>query len=427
MRKYLVDKKEEIRSIEVKERLFDFPLTKDFIVSIVGPRRAGKTYSIFDFIKKNNLKDEDFLFVNFEDDAIKMKSREEVARMVSFHYETYGKYPKFIFLDELQAFENWQSFVYSLFEKKEFNIFITGSSSKLLSKEIATELRGRTISLLVLPFSFKEFLKLKNFDTNIISTKQEDKVNSLLKEFLKEGGFPSILLTGVNKSVFFRNYLDLVVFRDIVERFGIKNPSLVKMLMSSMISSFSKEFSVNKIYNLFKSKGMKVNKSTLYDYASFLEQVMFCFFLKKFGFSEKKSNLSIPKVYLNDVGLVNYSFSSNFEENFGRLMENTVFLELKRKESKGLFDHLFYWKNYQDYEVDFVIKKGLEVKQLIQVCYDLSNPDTKKRELRALAKASEELKCNNLLVITWDYEKIEKFKNKEIKFTPLWKWLLQKQ
>jgi len=424
MREYLLDKKEEIKELEVKERLIEFPILKNFIISVIGPRRAGKTYSIFNLIKTKNLRDEDFLFINFEDEYVKAMERGKLIKVISYHHELYGKEPRFVFLDEIQAFENWKTFVYTLFEKKRYFIFITGSSSRLLSREIATQLRGRSISVLVLPFSFKEIIALKEIDADKISSRTESKIKNLLRIYLKDGGFPDVVLTEINKKIFFRDYLDLVVFRDVVERFRIKHPYLVKMIITFMLPSFAKEFSINRIFNILKSRDIKVSKKVLYKYSYALQDSMFCFFLKKFSFSERESLLSIPKIYLNDLGLINYSISTRFEKDLGRLMENAVFLELKRKESKGESSSIFYWRDYQQREVDFVIKEGLNVKQLIQVCYSLEDFDTRKREIKALLKASRDLKCKDLLVLTWDEEYTIEEKGKKIKVLPLWKWLI---
>jgi len=420
----LLDKKEEIKELEVKERLIEFPILKNFIISVIGPRRAGKTYSIFNLIKTKNLRDEDFLFINFEDEYVKAMERGKLIKVISYHHELYGKEPRFVFLDEIQAFENWKTFVYTLFEKKRYFIFITGSSSRLLSREIATQLRGRSISVLVLPLSFKEIIALKEIDTDKISSRTESKIKNLLRIYLKDGGFPDVVLTEINKKIFFRDYLDLVVFRDVVERFRIKHPYLVKMIITFMLPSFAKEFSINRIFNILKSRDIKVSKKVLYKYSYALQDSMFCFFLKKFSFSERESLLSIPKIYLNDLGLINYSISTRFEKDLGRLMENAVFLELKRKESKGEISSIFYWRDYQQREVDFVIKEGLNVKQLIQVCYSLEDFDTRKREIKALLKASRDLKCKDLLVLTWDEEYTIEEKGKKIKVLPLWKWLI---
>jgi len=227
------------------------------------------------------------------------------------------------------------------------------------------------------------------------------------------------VLTSINREEYFRDYINLVVFRDIVERYKIRDIGLIKMFVRFAISSFSKEFSIHKIYRTFKSMNVKVSKKTLYRYADMLEDSQFCFFLRKFSFSERESLLSIPKVFLNDPGIANYGRTTKFDEEIGKLMENAVFLELKRKKLET-----FYWKDYQGNEVDFVVKEGLKIKQLIQVTYANDKDEINEREIKALLKASKELKCKNLLCITWDFEGEEKIDGKKVKFLPLWKWLL---
>lgn len=219
---------------------------------------------------------------------------------------------------------------------------------------------------------------------------------------MKEGGFPDIVLTNINRNLYFKDYINLVIFRDIIERYKIKNIPLIKMFASSVISSFSKEFSIHKVFNTFKSKGIKVSKKTLYKYAEAFEDALFCFFLKKFSFSERESMVSIPKVYMNDTGLINHVISTRLTEDLGKLMENAVFLELKRKEYRGEITDIFYWKDYQQHEVDFVVKEGINIKQLIQVTYASSKDEIEQREIKALIKASELLECKDLLIITWD-------------------------
>ncbi len=428
MKKYLLDKKEEIKELEVRKRLLNLPETRNFVISIIGPRRAGKTYSLFSLIKNKKIKNEDFIFANFEDEDIAALERKEITKMVSYHREIYGKEPVFVFLDEVQAFENWERFVYTLFEKKKYFIYITGSNSRFLSREIATQLRGRALSVLVLPMSFKEFLSLRSIDAPDIerlSTRKEDEIKNMLRNYLKEGGFPDIVMTPINRRVFFRDYIDLIVYRDVVERYRIREPHLIKMLIGSMLPSFSKEFSVNRIFNMLKSKGIRLSKKVLYSYLHALEDSMFCFLLRKFSFSERESVLSIPKVYMNDTGLINYTVSTKFGEDIGKIMENAVFIELKRRESEGKLDALFYWRDYQGREVDFVVKEGLNVKQLIQVTYASGRDEIEKREIKSLLKASEVLKCRNLLCITWDFEGEETLNGKRIRFVPLWKWLLE--
>ncbi|MEM5811669.1 MAG: ATP-binding protein [Candidatus Aenigmatarchaeota archaeon] len=423
LKRYLLNKKEEIKSLKVEKRLIPHFFSIELVSCIIGPRRAGKTYFLYDLIlNKLHLKDSDYLFVNFEDDEIKRINREKISNIIHYHNEIYGKYPQYLFFDEIQALENWQSFIYSLYEKKKYFVFITGSSSKLSSREIATQLRGRSFSLKVFPFSFKEILSIKNFklNKNIFSSYEESEIKHVLKNYLEKGGFPQLWIEKINEKIFFGDYVDVVIFKDIVDRFEIRNIAAIKMLISSCISSFSKEFSIKKVYNTLKSVGIKISKNSLYSYSSMLKEVMFCFNVYKFSYSERKILASIPKIYMCDVGIPNFYLSSKIDENIGRIIENVVFLELYRNENIDVF----YWKDYQQNEVDFVIKEGLDIKQLIQVTYASNKDEIEKREIKGLLKASELLKCKDLLIITWDYEDEIKVNNKKIKCIPLWKWLL---
>jgi len=424
MKKYLVDKKEDIKKLKVVKREIEIKPNKDVAIAVIGPRRAGKTFACYYLIKKWNLKDEDYLFVNFEDDEIKRKKREEVVNCVQTHVEIYGKEPEFVFLDEVQNLKDWESFVYSLIEKKRYFIFLTGSSSKLLSKEIATQLRGRSLNYTIFPFSFKEFLISKKFQLKkIYSSIEEAKIKNFLSEYLQKGGFPLVVLQKVEEKTFAREYVDVILYKDLVERFKIENIDAARFLLYSLLESFSKEFSINKTYKLMKEKGMEVSNKILYSYISYIQEAFFSFFVRKFYYSYKKSQLSIPKVYVNDVGIANNFSRHQFMENIGRLMENLVFIELKKQELSNLIEGIYYFKDLQN-EVDFVIKKGLEIQQLIQVTYANNKDEVKKREIEALIKASDSLKCKNLLVITWGYEDEISVDNRKIAFKPLWKWLL---
>ncbi len=203
MRKYLIDKKEEIKSLEVKDRDIKAKPSKDFANVIIGPRRAGKSFFLFNLIKKLKLQDKEYLFINFEDDEIKNLEREKITKCVHLHTEIYGAEPKYLFFDEIQNLKSWQSFIYSMIEKKRYYVFLTGSSSKLLSKEIATQLRGRSINVVVFPFSFKEFLRVSNFKfKEIYSSYEEAKIKNLLRNYLHQGGFPQVVLKKNRKKSF---------------------------------------------------------------------------------------------------------------------------------------------------------------------------------------------------------------------------------
>ncbi len=417
IRTYMLTKKEILKSLDVKERIKDVKESESFITSIIGPRRSGKTYFIYDLIKKRGLEDEEFILINFEE-PVEIKEMDEA---ILSHHEIYGKEPKYVFLDEVQGMKNWEKHVYSLYERKRYRIFITGSSSKLLSREIATQLRGRAIPIYIYPFSFEEVARIAGINIRkYYSLYDIAKMRNLLSYRLKDGFFPDVVLGKIEPLTFFSEYLDLVIYKDIVERFGIRNTYPLEFFLKYCISSNSSFFSVHKVFNTLKSQGIRISKKTLYSFRKIIEDVSFGFFLKKFDWSRRKIEMSMPKFYLIDNGIYTY-----FEgENRGRLIENLVFLELVKR---GFVpnENIFYWRSSGGEEVDFVLRGRSGIKELLQVTYASSRDEVERRELRSLIKASWQLNCDRLLVITWDYEDTVELEGKKISFVPLWKWISQ--
>ncbi len=417
LKDYLVEVKEDVKSLKILPR--ELEVSTNFPVAIVGPRRAGKTFYLYYLIKSLNLKNEDYLFVNFEDYEVK---REDPARIIPVHIEVYKKEPKFLFLDEIQSLDNWQNFLYSLAERKKYCIFATGSSSKLLSKEVSSFLRGRFLSKLLLPLSFREYLVFKGTNPEVLSRREISKIKGFLEEYLKNGGFPEVVLGLIKKKVFVKEYINVLTYKDFIERYGIENPEVAEFLIYSLIQSNTSKLSVNRIYKQLKQI-TKVSNKTIRKYVFLLPETFFIFLFRKFSFSIKKTYLTQPKIYLCDTSL-------DYEENgIGKKMENAVFLELVRKNLEPNKD-LFYFQTKEGYEVDFLIKEENKIKQLIQVTYATDFDEVDKREIRALIHAYELFKVYRpkLIVITWDYEdeKVVSWFNKKAKitFVPLWKWVL---
>ncbi len=409
VKRYFVDRKEEIRGIDVKDRLVKIDENVNFINSIVGPRRAGKSYFLYHFIKTHNLRDENYAFVNFAEIDV------DPLEVPHLHNEIYGKFPRYLFFDEIQEVENWKKPIYALYEKKRYIMFITGSNSRFLSREIATELRGRTKTTSIYPFSFAEILKIENVKIdNIVSSYTESKLKHIISERMKKGFFPDIVLRNIVPSAFFAEYIDLVIHKDIEERYGVRNRAALELFIRSAIASHTKQFSTNKVYNTLKSRGVKIGKDTLYNFQRYLEDVFLCFFLRKYDFSYRKMELSVPKSFLVDNGLYTYI---ERREDAGKLMEGLVFSELVKR---GYMPNrnLFYF-NDRIGEVDFVLVNNTKVEECIQVTYASGKDEIDRREIRALGKAVEELGCKRKTVITWDYEG-----EGEINYIPLWKWLL---
>ena len=286
-----------------------------------------------------------------------------------------------------------------------------------MSKEISTYLRGRVLSKILLPLSFREFLKLKKCSfKGVLSSREEAKIKGLLDDYLNTGGFPDVVLGKISKEEFVREYLDVLLFRDFVERFKLENIEAARFLIYSVVQSVGSKISVNKLYRQVKQIE-RVDRKTVGKYLALLPETLFVFLLRKFSFSTKKSLLSLPKPYIADVA---------FLEGTGKKMENLVFLELLRKGH----EEIFYFQTKEGHEVDFVIKEGLRVKKLIQVTYANNFDEIDKREIRALLHAGNLFKSHKpeLIIITWDYEDEKEIswfgKRGRIKFLPLWKWLL---
>ena len=299
----------------------------------------------------------------------------------------------------------------------------TGSNSGLLSGELATHLTGRHMDFTLFPFSFREFLTYNDVSPMELrereySTDASATAEKMLEDYISAGGFPEAYNFGgdILKSIFG----DIVV-KDVVRRHRIRNISAIEALAGYIVSNSSNEMTYNKLKNIFDIR--KIN--TIKNYVRYLQETYLVFIVERFSFKLKQQIISPKKVYCIDTGIINViSFKSTRQ--LGNLVENLVAIELQRRRSylsPGI--EVCYWKDHQQREVDFVVREGSAVKELIQVCYDVDDFNTKERELKSLVRASGELDCSNLLVITWDYEAREEFKGKRIRFTPLWKWLLQ--
>ena len=399
------------------------------IVVITGFRRAGKTYLLFHAIKellKEKSRDQ-IIYVSFEDERIPL-DKAFLSDLIPAIKEMSREKPEILFLDEIHAMPEWSRWLRRIYDTENFRIVITGSSSKLSNNEIPTELRGRSLEKKVFPLSFLEFLDFKNAGIRLESIKYSENQKAMLlsffNEFLEYGGLPEIVLSPENKKFeIVQSYYNTVVKKDIVDRFKVSNEEGLKVILRQLTNSTS--YTISKMYNTLKSLNQEIGKSTVQTYISYIEASYFMHSLPIFS-RTVKNQLQYPrKVYLIDNAFISL-LSSRFSNNKGRLFENLAFIELARRHANDPTKELYYWKNQRQEEVDFVIKDDVKVVQLIQVCIDISDFDTKKRELRALIQASNELECADLLVLTEDFDGEESIKGKTIRYIPLWKWLLER-
>ena len=402
-----------------REQKIEFESDIRRAISLIGPRRAGKTFEMYLIISKIRQKygNDRALYINFERTNLQGLSDKDLIVMLEAYYEIYpankGK-RIWLFLDEIQNVNDWERFARTCLDDG-ISVFLSGSSAKLLSKEIATSMGGRNISYHIYPFSFREFLSAKNFEIKrFYSSSEKALLGNLLNDFAEFGGYPEAVLYNSQREKILQDIFDTAIYKDVIRRGKIRNPVVLQELINALLKS--KEFSIHKFYNYIKSRGIKTSKDALYKYTSLLEDAFFVFLLRKHSLSYKKSERSLPKVYFVDNGLL----TLNGIDDKGRLLENLIFMELVRREKE-----IAYYQNILNEEVDFVVKEGKKVKQIIQVCYDISNFMTLERETKILIKTSREFKCNNLLLINMHEEKEQIIDGKKIIFIPAWKWMLQ--
>jgi len=385
-------------------------LGNNLIKVITGVRRSGKS-----ILAHRLLQADDYSYINFDDERLLGVKTSDLNDLLEILNEINPK-ARYLLFDEIQNVVGWELFVNRL-KRNNYNIIITGSNSKLLSGELATHLTGRHTEIELYPFSFKEFLLYqgKRFsDDDFHLTNKRAEIKKLLNAYLISGGFPELFKIETKKQ-YLRDLHDKIINRDIVERHNIKYARTIKEISLFLLANFGSKITYHKIKNVFEIKSVHTVKK----YIHYLEGAYLVSELLPFSFKIKEQIKKPRKVYGIDIGLIG-AISANFSPNTGRTIENIVFLELKKRR-----EEIYFYTDANDKEVDFVIKKGLKARELIQVCFNLGDGDVKKREIDSLVIASKELKCNNLSIITWDEEKQEKIKGKNIKFIPLWKWLLE--
>lgn len=422
LKQIIIDQKAELQNIYKKEKIIKREILDEYrnyiqsdqIKVITGPRRAGKSILCYQL-----LEDKDFAYINFDDENLAGLKKENLNLVLKAFYEIYGK-PKFIFLDEVQNIDGWELFVNRL-KRSGFNIIVTGSNAKLLSKELATHLTGRHFSLELFPFSFREFLHYYEVqhDKIYFTTEETAIMKRELEKYIVTGGFPECFKEPSPKRYLSSLYSSILT-KDILLRHRVKYIKVLKEFSNYLISNFSCQMTSNKLKNIFELKSVH----TAQNYFSFLEESYLIFLIEKFSFKFKEKVISPRKVYAIDTGLI-HTFPTRSSKDIGRLYENIVAVELMRKRAILPDFEVYYWQDYSGKEVDFILKRGLKVIQMIQVCFDLDNYDTKMRQYKSLVKASKELNCSDLLVITSEKKSEEAYKDKTIKVIPLWEWLLK--
>lgn len=372
------------------EYALDVLLQNHNIKLITGPRRVGKSTQALLMLKGKN-----FAYLNFDDNKLLDLWEEDLV--MSILDEVYPGYD-FLLLDELQNIKGWDVWVSKLY-RRGVNMVITGSNANMLSGEMATLLTGRYLEVKMLPFSMEETMEWNNIDVHAMREEQKPQFQSILHEYLLQGGYPETVATRSITQSYLSTLFDSIIFKDIVKRHNVRNITDLNNVASFLLANFCNTLSYNDVCGDLGLSSVSTTKK----FMEYLHEPFLFYYLPRYNNKLKLMKKAPQKVYVVDNGFVT-SRAFNLSENLGRLLENQVFIELLRK-GYDTENTLFYYRSRNDKETDFVLRKGTKVERLIQVCYDLSNEKTLKREVSSLIECAGELHCNDLTVVTFDDER----------------------
>lgn len=392
---------------------------------LMGMRRTGKTWALYQrmhsLIQEGREK-EKLLYINFEDDRFENFRSSDFQFILEAYFDLYPHFAKandlVFFFDEIHLVHGWEKFIRRLLDQEQMEIFVTGSSSHMLSREISSTLHGRAWGQEIFPCSFHEFLSFKGIEIpKHIGTKKASELRYLAERYLTFGGFPeSLFISDELHAPLLQNYINTVIFRDIVDRHQIKNSHMVKRFLLHCLSHPASLLSVSKVFNSFKSQGESIGKNSLFEYLAYFEDAYALFAIPIFNFSENMRQTNPKKIYAVDPGLITaYTVKPSFEK--ASYLENAVFIALRRQSRD-----IFYYKTKLQKEVDFAVMSPKGELSLFQACTSLKEEATQKRELTAVKEAALELGLKQGMIITLDHEEILTEKGIEIHCIPFWKW-----
>ena len=369
------------RNIQKVDMLLDSHLIK----LITGPRRVGKSTQALLL-----LQDKNFAYLNFDNQQLlDAWNPSLVMRMLDDVYPNY----EYILLDEVQNLPAWDLWVSELFRFGK-NMIITGSNAKMLSSEMATVLTGKYLQVEMLPFSLEEFFDWHKLDLHSLQEGQQTNASVLKDDYLRNGGYPETAVSRALTRSYLDTLFDSIVWKDVAKRHNVRNISDLNDLALYLVSNFCNLVSANDLTDELGFSSVNTTKK----YMDYLREPYLFYYLPRYDNKLKLMKKAPRKVYVVDNGFVTAKAFS-LSDNLGRLLENQVFIELIRR-GYDTDKTMFYYRSRNDKEVDFVLRKGHRIERLVQVCYDLSNPKTEKREVDSLVECAGELKCDNLVIVT---------------------------
>jgi uncharacterized protein len=423
LQRFIVRNRESLRTVEFSPRALELPTDLKLMVTLAGVRRCGKTSLLRHTAKgliTSGIPVEQVVYMNFEDERLSpdMTASHLMRALMALNPHLLMK-DYYLFLDEVQAVEGWEKMLYTLHETEGARLFVTGSNADLLSKEIATALRGRSMTFELFPMSFKEYLDFKRAEANLLREESRAETANMFDDYMRYGGFPDVCSLENNqmKVRVLQEYFNSMLYRDLIERYNISSPVTLKYFCKRIVENIGKPTSVNKIFNELKSQGRKLTKDTLYEWLDHVENVFLFQRCPKPVQSLVKQSTGYDKFYGIDSGLM-AALSANIGSHSGRLLENVIFIQLRMRGH-----HVAY--HFGKKECDFLIFEEGEVKAAVQVSLQVTEPDTLKREVDGLLDACQTYGLKRGTVVTLhDEHRFEK-DGVEIDVVPAFEYVLK--
>ncbi len=406
-------------------RHLQYELVDDKVFICIGVRRCGKTTLLYQIIEKlklqSGLKIENIIYINFFDDRLTELKEGKLQLILDAYFTLYPEKKNteeiFFFFDEIQEVKDWEAFIERIRRTEKSRIFLTGSSARMLSREISTQMRGRSLAWELFPFSFTEFMDYHHCAYSIIDTKASYIIQSHFNDYFQQGGFPEVFdLSPKLGRMIHQEYYKSILHRDIIERYDISHPQAVIQLGYRLMTSVSNLFTINRLTEYIRNLGYKVPKSFVSDCVQWFEDAFFLFSICIYSQSINVQNTNPKKVYCVDHGLAR-SISPDIKQDEGYMLENIIFLHLRRT-----VQEIYYYRTRSGKEIDFIWNHASKTR-ILQVCFDTSHEDTMKREQRALVEAMQELNLNESIIITLNEEKTLEINGYKIYLIPAWRYL----
>lgn len=425
--KSLIAIKQSEIPFDVIGRDIALPLNRKKIITVPGVRRCGKSTLMeiaINELVESGVSVERILWLGFDDERLKNMTSDELDDVIVSYMEMYPDIlikDVYMFFDEIQLIKDWEYFVLRVYKSYCKNIYVCGSNATMLSTELSSALRGYPLEYETYPLSFNEYCRFREIPTKGFLEQDKARLRTAFEAYNMESAFPEIVLTSSKSEQIklLQGYFDTMLLKDLVEHYRISNIGVVRYFVKRIMANLTKPTSINAIYKDIKSQGLKVSKDDLYLWANYICDIFMFIRISRYDRSLIKEQKSLDKYYCIDNGLRGAVLMPQSNDN-GKGLENVVLLQLNRIKQPS--DKITYYQGEK--ECDFVLQRNESVIQLFQVTWDMTDENTREREVNGILEASQITGCDKLFIITKEEECLMEVEGKQIQVLPAWKWLL---